>query len=199
MSDEDRQRTQDIIAEVARFADQNQLVIIDGGTESGVMKMIGDQRGKYGFRFPLIGASPLGKVSFPGYTNPGSEANLEDSHSHFVLVDGDEWGAESHMIVDLTHYIAGEGKRPSAGILINGGKIAMQEVYLATTASRKLPMIVLEGSGRLADEVSTAWRTGRANQRILKAIIEGGDIQLVGTLEGPGAVRKKLEKRFLNA
>ena len=72
----------------------------------------------------------------------------------------------------------------------------MQEVYLATTHERKMSIIVLEGSGRAADDISTAFRTGKANQKILQAILAGGDIQLVGTIEGPDAMRAKLVAKF---
>ena len=196
MSDRDKQLTQSIIESIAEFAEEQETVIIDGGTESGIMKMIGDTRGNQGYKFPLIGVSPMGKVSYPGYGNPNEEAFLEDSHSHFVLVEGETWGDESSMIVNLTHAISGHREKPAVGILINGGKIAMHEVYLATTTQNKLPMIVLDGSGRAADEISTAFRTGKTAQDILQAIIAGGDIQLVGTIEGPEAVRKKLAKKF---
>lgn len=196
MSETDRKRTEEIIKGIVLFAEERKAIIIDGGTESGIMKMIGDTRGAVGYQFPLIGVSPLGKVSYPGYKNPNEEAFLEDSHSHFVLVDGDEWGVESRMIVALTHAITGNGKKPAVGILINGGQIAMQEVYLASTRRQKMPMIVLEGSGRAADEISTAFRTGKANRSLIQEILAGGDIVLVGTAEGPAAMRVNLMRKF---
>lgn len=199
MSDEDRRLTKNIISGVGAFAEEQGALIIDGGTESGVMQMIGDVRLHAEYTFPLVGVSPMGKISYPGYKNPNEEAFLEDSHSHFVLVDGDEWGDESRMILKLTQSICKSGLKPSAGILINGGKIAMQEVYLATTKEHKLPIIVVEGSGRAADEISTAYRTGKSTQVILQAILAGGDIELVGTVEGPEAMREKLARKFNHA
>lgn len=196
MSDEDKRMVKRILAEVAAFAEEHHAVILDGGTESGIMQMVGDAKRDFNYKFPLLGISPLGKISYPGFKNPNEEAFLEDSHSHFVLVDADSWGDESRMIVQLTHAIGGRGEKPSVGILINGGKIAMHEVYLASTKDLKLGMIVLEGSGRAADEISTAFRTGKTNQRILQAILAGGDIQLVSTVEGPSAMRAKLTSRF---
>ncbi len=198
MSETDKKMVDRILAEVAAFAEEKKAIIIDGGTESGIMQMVGDARQKSNYKFPLLGISPLGKVSFPGYKNPNEEAYLEDSHSHFVLVDAESWGDESRMIVQLTHVLSGRGKMPAVGVLINGGKIAMHEVYLASTKDLKLAMIVLEGSGRAADEISTAFRTGKTNQRILQAILAGGDIQLVATVEGPDAMRAKLNSRFKN-
>jgi hypothetical protein len=199
MSDEDQRQTQMMIQEIVDFAQSNGASVIDGGTESGIMKMLGDTRDASGGTFPLVGVSPLGRITYPGYQNPRQQAELEDNHSHFVLVDGDEWGDESMTIIRLTYALCGNGSAPAVGLLINGGKIAMQEIYLAATRQgnrQPMPIIVLEGSGRAADEISTAFRTGRTSQRILKAILAGGDIQLVGTVEGPGKLRQKLEQKF---
>lgn len=196
MTEDDKALTRSIIAGIARFAEERQAVVIDGGTESGIMKMVGDTRGELNYAFSLIGVSPLGKVSFPGYKNPDEEAFLEDSHSHFVLVDGPEWGDESHMIVNLTHAMCGDGRLPRVGILINGGQIAMHDVYLATTTSSKVSIIVLEGSGRAADEIATAHRTGQTDQKVVQAILDGGDIEIVKTADGPDAMLKMLVKKF---
>jgi hypothetical protein len=196
MSENDRQITHKILEAVGQFARDQGAVVVDGGTESGIMQMLGEVRDKTNGSFLLIGVAPLGKVSFPGYQNPNEEAFLEDSHSHFVLVDGDDWGAESPTIVALTNHLSGNGTRPAVGLLINGGKIAMQEVYLASTHEHKIPILVLEGSGRAADDISSAYRSGRTSQRILQAILRGGDIQLVGTSEGPEGMLEKLSLKF---
>ncbi|MCU0497109.1 MAG: hypothetical protein MUF87_07145 [Anaerolineae bacterium] len=196
MSQEDLQKTREIMAMVAQFAQDQGATVIDGGTESGVMQMIGEARKAHGHRFNLIGTCPWGKIAYPGYQNPEEEAQLDSNHSHFVLVEGNEWGDESEMILQLTHAISGHGKMAALGILINGGRIAKQEVYLAATKQYKLPILVLEGSGRFADEIATAFKTGRANQRIIQAILAGGDIQLISTNEGAEAIREKLSSRF---
>lgn len=196
MSDEDKKLVQDIMDTVAKFAQEHKAVIIDGGTESGVMQMIGDSRQRGKHTFPLIGVTPLNKISYPGYKNPNEEAFLEDSHSHFVLVDGENWGDESNLIVRLTHEMGHHDKLPAIGILINGGQIAMHEVYLASTTDMKMPMIILEGSGRAADEISTAFRTGKTQRNILRAILNGGEIELVAVNEGAEAVQEKLEEHF---
>lgn len=196
MTAEDQRVTEQIIEEgVARFAQENQVTVVDGGTESGVMQLIGEARRKHGYTFPLIGVAPAAKVQYPGYSNPTHEAELEDSHSHFVLVDAPDWGDESQMIVQLTRAMAED--LPTLGILINGGKISKQDVYLATArGTRKIPILVLEGSGRFADDLATAFRTGKTNQSIIKAIIAGGDIELTSTTEGADAMWKKLVERF---
>lgn len=198
MSAEDIEKTRQIMDEgVAKFASENGITVIDGGTESGVMQMIGEARRSHDYSFPLIGVAPYGKIQYPGHTNEKNEAELDSNHSHFVLVNSDEWGGESQTIIDLTRGVC-EGKRAHAlGILINGGKIAQQDIYLATAqGDHKIPILVLEGSGRFAQELATAFRTGHANQKILKAIIQGGDIKLLATGEGVDTMLNKLQAHF---
>jgi hypothetical protein len=199
MSDEDIRLTQQFIAALAQFAQENGATVIDGGTQSGIMQMMGQARALYGLTFPLIGIAPLSKVEYPGYPNDAKEADLNPDHSHFVFVEGDEWGDESELILGLTRALAAHlqpEQKPALGILINGGKIARKEVYLAATKELHIPMIIIEGSGRAADEIATAMKTGRTSKRILQAILAGGDIQLVGTTQGPGALRTMLESKF---
>lgn len=198
MSPEDIAKTRQIMDQgVAKFASQNGITVIDGGTESGVMQMIGEARRKNDYNFPLIGVAPFGKIQYPGHENNENEAELDSNHSHFVLVDSDEWGGESQTIIDLTRATSGNKQKHALGILINGGKIAQHDIYLATAkGDQKIPILVLEGSGRFAQELATAFRTGHANQQILKAIIQGGDIKLLATGEGVDTMREKLEAHF---
>lgn len=184
---------------LARFAEEHGARIVDGGTDSGLMQMIAEARLTHNYRFPLIGVAPEGRVSFPGHENPSADAQLKAGHSHFVLVDGNEWGNESDTLVRLTYTLAGAGKQPAFGILINGGKIATQDVFLATTQEMKLPIIVLEGSGRFADELATAKRTGRTDQSLLRAIVEGGDIHLIATDAGPEGLREKMAELMIQS
>ncbi|MCU0512762.1 MAG: hypothetical protein MUE40_09340 [Anaerolineae bacterium] len=196
MSEEDIALTREIVNDgIARFAEDHNITVIDGGTEAGVMQMIGDARHRHHYKFPLIGVCPAGKVSYPGYKNPHEEAVLEDGHSHFVLIEADHWGDESQMIVNLTRAIA--GPQPMIGILINGGKIAEKDVYLATAqGEHKIPILVLDGSGRTATNIATAFKTGQAANHIIKAIIAGGDIRLTAINDGKEAMLKKLHHHF---
>lgn len=196
MTDDDIARTREIVYDgIAYFADQHNITVIDGGTEAGVMQMIGAARKSRGYKFPLIGVCPERKVSYPGYHNPAEEAKLEDGHSHFVLIDAPEWGDESQMIVNLTRAIA-DGQ-PMIGILINGGKIAERDVYLATTqGDNSVPILVLDGSGRTATNIANAFKTGQAASDIIRAIIAGGDIKLTAINDGKEAMLKKLSAHF---
>lgn len=196
MEEKDRRLIDTMMEAVAQFAQERGAIVIDGGTEAGIMELIGSTRAKGKYTFPLIGVSPIGKVAYPGYDNPEKEAMLQDDHTHFILVNAHEWGGETEMIIHLAHTVCGDGKLASVGVLVNGGKIALHEVYLGSATEHKLPFIVLEGSGRVADEISTAFRTGKSTQRVLQAILKGGDIRLVATVEGADAMRQRLTEIF---
>ncbi len=200
MSAEDIERTREIMEKgVAAFAQQNGITVIDGGTEAGVMQMIGEARQNNGYTFPLIGCAPLGRVSFPGWHQGEPDAELQDGHSHFVLVNSDEWGGESQMIVNLTRAIASR-TRPMIGILINGGTISTQDVFLATTqGDDRIPILVLDGSGRAADHISTAFKTQQSDNTLIRAIIQGGDIRLTTLEEGVAGVHERLSRHFQTA
>lgn len=198
MSEKDIQRTRDIMSQgIAKFAQEFGVTVIDGGTEAGVMAMLGQARHENNYDFPLVGVAPEQKVAYPGKPNDEKDADLDDGHSHFVLVDADDWGEESQMIINLTRAVSANGERPACGILINGGRIAEHDVYVATAkGNHRIPMLILEGSGRAADDIATAFRTGKTNRAIIQAIIAGGAIKLVGLVEGPEAMYKQLKQHF---
>jgi hypothetical protein len=201
MSEADVIATRNLIEHgVAKFASEHHLTVVDGGTDAGVMGMIGTARRKHGYTFPLIGVAPLHTVRYPGwYTDQPDNALLEDGHSHFVLVDADEWGAESGMIVNLTRAIANR-QHPMLGILINGGKIAERDVYLATAkGDNRIPMVVIDGSGRTADTISNAYKTQQTDSHVIRAIINGGHIHIVALADGVDALVAELHKHFVDA
>ncbi|MEO0562472.1 MAG: hypothetical protein AAF125_10175 [Chloroflexota bacterium] len=190
---------------VARFAAENDVVVIDGGTNAGIMQMMGEAHEKWGDRFTLVGCAPEGKVTYPGY-KPSEADNkhdpeaartpLEPNHTHFVLVDENYWGAESDMIVGLTRAISG-GKMPMAGVLINGGSIAKYDIYIASARGESpIPVLVVDGSGRSADEIAHASRTGRFTSAMVRAIVEGGKIDEVSLEGGARMMYERLKEMF---
>lgn len=184
---------------IARFAAKHGAVIVDGGTNAGIMQMMGRARRKYRGMFPLVGCAPQGKVSYPGQASVRrlSKTALEPHHSHFALVDADYWGAESDMVVGLARAIAAD-KRPVLGVLVNGGKIAQYEVYIASARGRSaLPVLVIDGSGRTADTIAAAARTRTTSSAMMRTIIESGKIGLFPMEAGAGALYRKLARLFV--
>lgn len=134
--------------------------VVDGGTDSGVMRLMGDaaaRAAQAGRAFPLVGVVAIGTVALPGerLTQKGDAegtARLEPHHSHFVLVPGDDWGDESEWLSLVATVLA--GPRPSATVLVNGGETAWRDVEASVAAGR--PVIVVGGTGRAAEDITAA-------------------------------------------
>lgn len=130
---------------VAQLAEETGAVVVDGGTQAGIMTEIGRQRKKNKFTFPLVG------VVFDELLMKEEPASILDpNHTHFFLIPGDNWGDESAWISKIASVIAG-GKK-SLTVLVNGGKISRSDVEYSLMENR--PTAVLRGTGRLADEIT---------------------------------------------
>ncbi|MEL6148758.1 MAG: hypothetical protein AAFV33_23480 [Chloroflexota bacterium] len=198
MTEEDMTKTRALVEDgIARFAADHKIVVIDGGTDTGIMQMMGRARKAYDYRFPLIGCAPAGKVKYPGKAgDDNTTATLEPNHSHFVLIDGDYWGGESDMIVGLTRSFA-HGVLPACGILINGGQISQYDVYIASArGKRAVPVIVIDGSGRTANKIAMESSTGNFSSAMIKAIVQGGKLEIITLKAGPDALYDKLQTAF---
>ena len=152
-------------------------VAVDGGTDAGVMRLLGDAREAKSATFPLVGVVAEGTVHLPGTASSRTDAaNLEPHHTHFVLVPGDQWGDESSWITATASRLAGAA--PSLTVLVNGGDIAYRDASLSVEAGR--PLVVIRGSGRAADEIASAIRAEpsdpRAHQIVTSRLVTYVDV-----------------------
>ena len=139
--------------EVVPVAERRDAVVIDGGTDSGVMQLIGRARSTLGGRFPLIGVAAEGTVLVPVAGTPSPDAvKLEPNHTLFLLVPGTRGGDEARWMMDVAGIVA--GRRSSVTVLMNGGQIAYTDVAASLRSGR--PVVVLAGSGRTADAIAKA-------------------------------------------
>lgn len=130
---------------VTKLAEETHSVVVDGGTQAGIMTEIGNQRKRNQFTFPLIG------VVFDSLImKEEPDSILDPNHTHFFLIPGDDWGAESAWISKIATAIAGDKK--SITVLINGGMISRHDVEYSLLENR--PTFVMRGTGRLADEIT---------------------------------------------
>jgi type III secretion system FlhB-like substrate exporter len=130
---------------VAKLAEETQSVVVDGGTQAGIMTEIGKQRKQKKFSFPLIG------VVFDSLLMQEQPASILDpNHTHFFLIPGEDWGDESAWISKIATAIAGDEK--SITILVNGGNISRTDVEYSLLENR--PIFVMRGTGRMADEIT---------------------------------------------
>lgn len=166
---------------LAPLAEALGLVVVDGGTEAGVMQLMGQARTQIAGTFPLVGVAAIGTVIFPHLSPPSSEAApLEPHHSHFVFVPGNLWGDESPWIARVASTIA--SGTSSVTVLINGGKIAFLDVTYSVKAHR--PVIVIAGSGRTADTLAAMLR-GEANPESGDRLTTSGLLQAVNLDDAP--------------
>jgi hypothetical protein len=136
---------------VVPVAVERGAVGVDGGTDSGIMRYAGRARAKLDPEFPLVGVAAVGTVTFPGNTASRDDAApLQPDHTYFVLVPGSDWGAESPWLPRVAAVIA--EKRPVVTVLINGGTVSAQDVRRSMQAG--FPVIVVRGTGRLADDLA---------------------------------------------
>lgn len=138
------------------------LTVLDGGTDAGVIRMMGTARAHIRGDFPLIGVVPQGKAKIPGKENPDANVsthNLEPNHTHFFLIPGEAWGTESPWLTDFATLLA--DNQPSLTVLINGGKTSLKDLRANLEAGRMA--VVVSGSGRLADRIAAAISGQKAN------------------------------------
>jgi len=189
ISDSDLVLLRQMFVEVlAPLAQSLGAVVVDGGTDAGVMQLMGNARTQTGSTFPLIGVAAIGTVVLP-HTTAGSAntAPLEPNHTHFVLVPGSNWGDESPWIASIASQIS-LGK-PSLTIVINGGEITWQDVSQSVKADR--PILTLAGSGRTADKIAAALAGGAMDERA-RELIAFGQVQSIDLMKGSDSIAQAI-------
>ena len=144
---------------VAPVAAELGALIIDGGTQSGIIAIMGEAVGQSHARVELLGIAPKGKITNPEIAGPSKisdGASLEPNHSHFVLVESNAWGGETTTMLELARAI----NAPIVAILVNGGRVAADEALQSVRNGWQL--LVFQGSGRFADKLSAAVHSGRS-------------------------------------
>jgi hypothetical protein len=147
----------EVIEHVIPALDDWGAAVVDGGTDSGVMKVMGRAREAARARFPLVGVAAEGTVILPGRPAAAHSAPLEPHHTQVLLVPGDAWGDESPWLSRVATAIA-DGQ-PSLTLVVNGGQITYDDIDHSLQCGR--PVIILAGTGRTADAIAAAAR-GRA-------------------------------------
>lgn len=148
---------------IAPLAEKFQAYVVDGGTDAGVMQLMGKARLNSGGTFPLIGVAAIGTVILPESENTFADAApLEPNHTHFVFVPGNNWGDESPWIANVATSLA-DGA-PSVTVLINGGGITLRDASNTMRVNR--PLIVVAGSGRTADRIVAALQGEVADEQV---------------------------------
>lgn len=198
IGDADKDRLQKLFTEeIAPLAQELGVAVVDGGTDAGIMRFMGQARTQRGGTFPLIGVAALGTVILPDAPAPSADAApLEPNHTHFILVPGLNWGDESPWIAQIASVLS-QGFS-SVTIVVNGGEITFRDVSYSVEADR--PVVTLDGTGRTADKLAAALR-GEATDSRAKQLAASGKMQAIALIEHPArltAVIKEILSKLLH-
>ncbi len=160
MSEENLAQIEEVVGEqIVPVLERHGAVVVDGGTDAGIMRILGSVRAENQAGFPLLGVAAVGTVRVPDHEPPNPDAaDLEPRHTGVILVPGTEWGDESVWIARVATHLAGDA--PSATLVVNGGQITYQDIEHSLAARRHV--LIVAGTGRTADAIADAVANGRA-------------------------------------
>ncbi len=200
------QLTKLFVLGIARAASESAAVIIDAGGKAGTSALMGKGVASRGIKSNLIGVAPASKLIFPNA--PTGELAAESNHSRFVLAEGNEWSCETSMRFELTNALvdpttsniadspAKKVKLPSLAILVNGGKLSINEAL--RTVRQNIPLIVIEGSGGMADQIAAAWKQKATlpEDPEMAEIIADGNIQIHSLNNPINAIERLIQREI---
>ena len=179
ISEADLRRLRSLFVQVlAPLAEKLGASVVDGGTDCGVMQMMGQARAQIAATFSLIGVTPVGKVALPEQIPSEEVTPLEPHHSHFVLIPGSNWGDESPWLANVASVLANGA--PSITVLVNGGEISKKDVSENIKVNR--PVVAVAGSGRLADTLAATLR-GEETDEQMRELVASGLVQAIDLKE----------------
>ena len=168
---------------LAPLAERCGAAVIDGGTDAGVMRLMGQARAQIGASFPLIGVAPAARVAIPGMPSSPQDTPLESHHTHLLLVPDADWTAGARWLSQAADLLAGDAR--SVTILVNGGEVAYEDAALSIQAER--PVVVVAGTGRTADVLARA-AEGESTDDRATAVAASGLLRVVDIASGTDAL-----------
>lgn len=173
---------------VARVAAEEQILVITGATDAGIFQLFGEGIAQYGRSAPCIGVAVESLVTWPGKQD--GEAPLEPHHSHFILVEGENWGDETGTMYALAEVLGHDA--PSVAVFAGGGNICIEEMQKNVIQGRE--MVLLAGSGRATDAVIATKQGHTSDDARIATVAERGRIHTVDLADGPRAVGATLRE-----
>ncbi|MFJ6675564.1 hypothetical protein ACIQMJ_31040 [Actinosynnema sp. NPDC091369] len=141
-----------VLRAVLAAAASADAVVITAGADTGVTHLLGLAAESLDGRWPrMVGVAPSGRVAVEDAEPADGEVRLNVNHDTAVLVPGSKWGEELPALFRAVDAVAGS-KRPALALLIGGGDLA--RAALVDHLGRDRPLLVLAGTGGLADEIA---------------------------------------------
>ncbi len=192
LSDADRARLEKQVHEgLAPALARCGAAVLDGGTDSGLMGMLNAALAAIGYAGPYIGVAPVGKLAQPDDPRPDTYP-IGHQHSHIVQVEGQEFGEERGPLFALAAALSA-GQR-TLGVLGNGGSGAEQELLENVRQNREV--LLLRGSGRLADELADALDAPSVARPTLQQLITLGHFSVFDIRNPPNFLEQVVERKL---
>ena len=156
---------------LARVAAENSVTLVTGGTDAGIFLLLGAGLEKWGCKAPCLGVVPGTQVTWSGRSN-GGETPLEPHHSHFIVVNGNDWGDETPTMYSVVQSISQNCS--SLAVFAGGGDITLREMQANVKQGRE--MILIAGSGRSTDAVLNIRDGSASSIDVLREIASQGRI-----------------------
>lgn len=180
---EDRQRLvlETVIAPICRECEGDEVVIVSGGTDAGIMAMLGTSMAELAPRCVLLGVAPHKKLRGHGAAEDDDDAAAPEEHHRLICTAGDDWGCEGPTLVRVADRVA--SGRSIVMIAVGGGRGTRREVTLA--ARRGWPIILVTGcngeSERLAVGLEEA-SSGATGHKIPDDVVAADRVGLITTI-----------------
>jgi len=175
---------------LARFAAENVITLVTGGTDAGVFSLLGEGLAKWGRRAPCIGVTPSRPVTWPGRSQ--GETSLEPHHSHFIVVEGKDWGDEVQTMFSFVQTLSQDC--PSVAVFAGGGNITLREMQANVEQGRE--MILIAASGRSTDAVLDVRAGSTSSAQAVEEIASKGRIVPFEIDSSPDQFTRLLESRI---
>ena len=173
------QRTRDALGLLMRkvvlpLCREEQVVVVSGGTDAGVMAALGSAAAEGPDGPVLVGVAPDAKLIGLGADAGDLDAARPQPAHRLVRTAGTAWGDESPALVRVAEHIAAGS--PVVVLAVGGGAGTAREIALA--ARRGWPVVLLTGHGGTSDTLAASLRlhptpgtaqTGRAGRPVVPA------------------------------
>ncbi|WP_097183994.1 DUF4231 domain-containing protein [Blastococcus haudaquaticus] len=128
------------------------VVVVSGGTDSGVMAALGEAMAEHAPGAELVGVAPHGKLIGYGAAPGDLDSTLPERHHKLLRTTGDAWGSEGPTLVRVAERIA--GRSGVVMLAVGGGCGTHREIKLA--ARRRWPVVLMTGSGGESERLAVA-------------------------------------------
>ncbi len=170
-----------------RSAARTGAVVVTGGTDSGVFHLLGLALAAAEEKpAAVVGVAPGALLADGEVPAADGRPPIDPQLTVLVRAPGHSWGDETPPLSRIVSAIA--GGHPAVALLVGGGDGTRVEVIEHLLRHR--PIVVLAGSGRLADAVAAGLASSSDGD--LRALVATGDIRVVDTTRSPSRLEETL-------